>query len=169
MSNYQLVVADLYKLTGRVNGKYSPEGGKQLVRSKIVVRRSDVEQVNEEFVTNNRYYEIDEEATIEYNEVTKPKMIEERAQKAALQNQNASDILAAAIKTASSANVETPKKSTKKETKPENAPKYPEGKPNEEWTKKELQSWMDGAGIEYDKRAGVEKLLTTIEELKLKA
>jgi len=166
MSNYLLVVADYYKLTSRVNGQYSPDGGKVLVRSKVLVNRSHVESVNSEYNVNNLHYVIDEEATREYHEVQKPAMMAEREAAKALAKQGEVSTLAAAIQLA--ANPAPSKSATKKKEtpKPEDAPKYPKGKPNADWSKKQVQTWMDEAGIEYDKRAGVEKLLTTIEEHK---
>lgn len=166
MDNYLLVVADYYKLTSRVNGQYSPDGGKVLIRSKIVVDRKHVESVNCEYNVNNLHYVIDEDATREYHEVKKPQMMAERQAAKALAKQGEVSTLAAAIQLA--ANPAPAKPAPKKEetTKPEAAPKYPEGKPNADWSKKQVQTWMDEAGIEYDKRAGVEKLLTTIEEHK---
>lgn len=166
MDNYLLVVADYYKLTSRVNGQYSPDGGKDLIRSKIVVDRKHVESVNSEYNVNNLHYVIDEDATREYHEVKKPQMMAERQAAKALAKQGEVSTLAAAIQLA--ANPAPAKPAPKKEetTKPEDAPKYPEGKPNADWSKKQVQNWMDEAGIEYDKRAGVEKLLTTIKEHK---
>jgi len=148
-----LVVADYYKLTSRVNGQYSPDGGKVLVRSKVLVNRSHVESVNSEYNVNNLHYVIDEEATREYHEVQKPAMMAEREAAKALAKQGEVSTLAAAIQLA--ANPAPSKPATKKKETP-----------NADWNKKQIQTWMDEAGIEYDKRAGVEKLLTTIEEHK---
>lgn len=168
MDNYLLVVADYYKLTSRVNGQYSTEGGKVLIRSGVLVNRNHVEAVNSEYNVNNLHYEVDEEATKRYHEVEKPQMMAEREAKKALAKQGEVSTLAAAIQLAANpapAKATAPKKK-KEEPKPENAPKYPQGKPNADWSKKQVQTWMDEAGIEYDKRAGVEKLLTAIEEHK---
>jgi len=166
MSNYLLVVADYYKLTSRVNGQYSPDGGKVLVRSKVLVNRSHVESVNSEYNVNNLHYVIDEEATREYHEVQKPAMMAEREAAKALAKQGEVSTLAAAIQLAANPAPSNPATKKKETPKPEDAPKYPKGKPNADWNKKQIQTWMDEAGIEYDKRAGVEKLLTTIEEHK---
>lgn len=166
MDNYLLVVADYYKLTSRVNGQYSPDGGKVLVRSKVLVNRSHVEAVNSEYNVNNLHYEIDEEATREYHEVQRPEMMAEREAAKALAKQGEVSTLAAAIQLAANPAPAKPAPKKKETTKPEDAPKYPEGKPNADWSKKQVQTWMDEAGIEYDKRAGVEKLLTAIEEHK---
>ena len=100
MDNYLLVVADYYKLTSRVNGQYSPDGGKVLIRSKVLVNRNHVEAVNSEYNVNNLHYEIDEEATREYHEVQRPEMMAEREAAKALAKQGEVSTLAAAIQLA---------------------------------------------------------------------
>ena len=76
MGNTKLVVANVYKSESRRGGKFVREGAKLMFSEKLVSRDNAV--ICNEDDRNPRFYDIDEEATRHYYEVTIPEQAEQR-------------------------------------------------------------------------------------------
>lgn len=167
MEKSQMVVATKYRLLVPISikeGTFDPNGQKQQLGKPKLLSRDFVEQRNAH--NNNELYIIDEEKTVELMQQREENIrIKNEADK--LNNISPQDVVNALVN-AAKGTAETPKKAAPKKVEKVEEPKaervvLPEGEPNEDWDKSQLQQYCDERGLEYHHKAGKEKLLETIK------
>ena len=149
----QIVVTDFYQLS-RMDGKFSKDfkAGK-LLRSKQKVTQKHVDRINGNYLDCGKLYVIDEEATKKWIK-EHIKWRQTRQEMDRLQAEGTRKLIEGVRA------ITQPQKAIPLPVMVEN--ELPDGEPNEDWSKAELQIYCNANNIEHHHKAGEAKLLELI-------